>query len=101
MVKRHSREANIKEVSSTNSGTFVGVLVDAMGDISTAQKLAGHSDPVSTACYDRRGERAMREVASHLHVPTSVISLRRKGSRAPFGGPDEARRGQSRTSEIA
>ena len=44
-------------------------LLDAIDDLSTAQKLAGHSDPGTTALYDRRGERAMREAASHLHVP--------------------------------
>jgi hypothetical protein len=38
-------------------------------DPATIQKLAGHSDPVTSARYDRRGERAMREAASHLHVP--------------------------------
>ncbi len=70
MVKRRHREANIKEVSPHDfRKTFVGDLLDAIGDLSTVQKLAGHSDPVTTARYDRRGERAMREAASHLHVP--------------------------------
>ena len=70
MVKRRHREARIKEVSPHDfRKTFVGDLLDAIGDLSTVQKLAGHSDPATTARYHRRGERAMREVASHLHVP--------------------------------
>ena len=70
MVKRRHREARIKEVSPHDfRKTFVGDLLDAIGDLSTVQKLAGHSDPATTARYDRRGERAMREAASHLHVP--------------------------------
>jgi integrase len=63
MVKRRHKEARIKEVSPHDfRKTFVG-------DLSTVQKLARHSDPATTARYDRRGERAMREAASHLHVP--------------------------------
>ena len=69
-VKRRHREAKIKDVSPHDfRKTFVGDLLDAIGDLSTVQKLAGHSDPATTARYDRRGERAMREAASHLHVP--------------------------------
>jgi integrase len=70
MVKRRYREAKIKEVSPHDfRKTFVGDLLDAIGDLSTVHKLAGHSDPATTARYDRRGERAMREAARHLHVP--------------------------------
>jgi site-specific recombinase XerD len=46
MVKRRHREARIKEVSPHDfRKTFVGDLLDAIGDLSTVQKLAGHSDP--------------------------------------------------------
>jgi site-specific recombinase XerD len=70
MVKRRYREANVKEISPHDfRKTFVGDLLDAVGDLSVAQKLAGHSDPATTARYDRRGERAMRRAAGHLHVP--------------------------------
>jgi hypothetical protein len=88
MVKRRQREANIKEVSPHDfRKTFVGDLLDAIGDLSTVQKLAGHSDPATTARYDRRGERAMREAASHLHVctsPTSATSAPKNGVPYPL-----------------
>jgi integrase/recombinase XerD len=70
MVKRRHREAKIKEVSPHDfRKPFVGDLLDAIGYLFTVQKLAGHADPATTARYDRRGERTMREAASHLHVP--------------------------------
>ena len=54
MVKRRHKEARIKEVSPHDfrntffRKTFVGDLLDAIGDLSTVQKLAGHSDPATT-----------------------------------------------------
>jgi hypothetical protein len=43
--------------------------VTTQADLPAARKPAGHFDPATTARYDRHGERAMREAASHLHVP--------------------------------
>ena len=37
-----------------------------------AQALAGHSDPKTTANYDRREIKEMRKVAGSLHFPLAV-----------------------------
>lgn len=49
--------------------TFAGDLLDAGADLSTVQKLMGHSDTKTTASYDRRDSRVKRSAVDKLHFP--------------------------------
>lgn len=48
--------------------TFIGDAIEA-SDLSTAQKLAGHAKPDTTAQYDRRGKKVQRETVNKINVP--------------------------------
>ena len=71
IAKRRHREAGVKKLSPHDfRKSFVGDLLEAVGDLSVAQQLAGHADdPGTTARYNRRGERAKRKATGHLCVP--------------------------------
>jgi site-specific recombinase XerD len=49
--------------------TFAGNLLDSGVDLSTVQKLMGHSDPTTTSNYDRRGDEVKRKAIKMLFVP--------------------------------
>lgn len=57
--------------------TFIGALLDEGVDLSTAQKIAGHESPTTTARYDLRPRRTRKEAVEKLaqHLP-SLESLR-------------------------
>ena len=49
--------------------TWTGDLLDASGDLSVVQGLAGHASPTTTARYDRRPEEVRRQASAKLHLP--------------------------------
>ena len=86
MVKRRQREAWIKEVSPNDfRKTFVGDLLDSIGDLSTVQKLAGHSDPATTvAARGRCGRPANRRLLRLLYVARASFRTVSEDSRSFF-----------------
>lgn len=70
MLRKRAAEPGVKNLSPHDwRRTFAGDLLDAGADIATVQKLMGHSDPATTARYDRRGEETRRRAVALLHVP--------------------------------
>lgn len=51
--------------------TFISLLLDGGHDISTVQRLAGHSSVTTTARYDRRPEEVKKAAAYSIAIPYS------------------------------
>jgi len=70
VVKKRQSEAGISEISPHDfRKTFISTILEETGDLRMAQALAGHSDPKTTASYDRREMKEMRKAAGSLHFP--------------------------------
>ncbi|MEO7716316.1 MAG: site-specific integrase [Capsulimonas sp.] len=70
IIQARAQKANVKEITTHDFRRhFVGESLDAGEDIATVQRACGHTDPKTTAKYDRRGNRTLRRLAGKLHVP--------------------------------
>ena len=49
--------------------TFTGDLLDSGADLSVVSKILGHTNPATTAGYDRRGQAARRRAVQRLDLP--------------------------------
>ncbi len=70
IFKRRAGQALVDSFSPHDMRrTFAGNLLDAGADLVIVQKLMGHSDPGTTAGYDRRSARAQRDAVERLNIP--------------------------------
>jgi integrase/recombinase XerD len=54
--------------------TWISNLLDVGGEVVVVQKLAGHSDPKTTAGYDRRGDEVRVKTINRLAMPWGDIA---------------------------
>lgn len=70
VIETLARRAGIGHLSPHDlRRTYLGDLLDAGADLATAQALAGHVEPGTTARYDRRPLRARADAVAKLVVP--------------------------------
>ncbi len=69
VLKNRALDAGVDDFSPHDfRRTFISKLLDASVDIVTVQQLAGHSDPGTTARYDRRKEETKRRAVQVLDL---------------------------------
>lgn len=70
ILKRRASQALVESFTPHDMRrTFAGNLLDAGADLAIVQKLMGHSDPGTTAGYDRRSARVQKDAVERLLLP--------------------------------
>lgn len=70
ILARRGKHANVAPFSPHDfRRTFISGLLDAGADVITVSRLVGHSDLVTTARYDMRGEAAKQKAVARLKFP--------------------------------
>ena len=70
MIGRRIREAGCRDFTPQDMRrSFISNLLDLRVDLFTAQNLAGHAWPQTTAIYDRRPERKNKVAMGLVHFP--------------------------------
>jgi site-specific recombinase XerD len=69
-LARRARQAHVRPCSPHDlRRSFITDLLSLGTDTLVVQRLAGHSNVVTTSRYDRRPAAAQAQAASRLHVP--------------------------------
>lgn len=69
MLEKRKEQAGITDLTWHDfRRSFAGNLLEST-DIATVQKLMGHSSPITTSRYDKRGEETRKKAVQGLHVP--------------------------------
>ena len=70
ILKRRMTQAGLEGISPhAFRRQYVSSLLAAGVDLLTVQELVGHADAVTTAKYDRRGDRTKRQATRALRLP--------------------------------
>ncbi len=80
VLQKRGLQGNVEPFSPHDfRRTFISDLLESGADVITVSRLAGHSDPATTAKYDMRGEAAKQQAVARLKMPYR----QRRDSNAP------------------